>query len=482
MSLDFSDKEFKSLLNRTGEIIIKWKQRLSGERIYNNYSPKEIRKIFDEPLPEIGMKGDALLDIIEKDVFEQSNYNPSPNYYGYITGGGNQASILAETLKNALNQNNLKWHSAPANSEIEKITIKWICEFIGYPVDAGGVYVSGGSVANFLNIAVMRKMKSPKDIANEGMYQVQPMTIYASEQGHSSIDKAMDMLGLGKNYLRKIAVKEDMTVDVEEMKLKIEEDRQNGLLPIGIIGIAGGTNTGAVDDLNALADLAEENNLWFMVDAAYGGPAAGTEIAGDLFNGIERADSMLINPHKWLYVPFEVSCVLVKNKKDLSDTFSMIPDYLKSTADDGREDLMEFNLQLTKDFKALKVWMTFKSYGAEKLKEAITNDITTARYMEKLVNESTDFEMLAPVPLSIACFRYISNDYEIQSDEKRLGLLNQKLLEAIESDGRIFFAGTKIKGKISLRISCTNHRRTKEDIDFLLMIMRELGERILTNQ
>ena len=479
MNLDFSDNEFKKLLNRTGEIIINWKKRLAGERIYHNHSPKEIRAIFDEGLPEIGMPTDDLLNIIEKDVFDHSNFNPSPNYYGYITGGGNQVSILAETLKSALNQNNLKWHSAPANSEIEKITIKWICEFIGYPSDAGGVYVSGGSVANFLNIAVMRKMKSKIDVANDGMYNAQPMTIYASEQGHSSIDKAMDMLGLGKKYLRKISVKTDMTVDVSEMRRQIELDKSNGLLPIGVIGIAGGTNSGAVDDLNALADLAEANDLWFMVDAAYGGPAAKTEIVGNLFSGMERADSMLINPHKWLYVPFEVSCVLVKNKQHLSDTFSMIPDYLKSTADDGREDLMEFNLQLTKDFKALKVWMTFKAYGAENLRQAITNDIETVRYMEQLVIEASDFEMLAPAPLSIACFRYISNDQLIQEDDDQIDQLNTRLLETIEADGRIFFAGTKIHGRVSLRISCTNHRRTKSDIDFLISVLRELGSKLL---
>ena len=477
MNLDFSDQEFKKLLNRTGEIIIGWKKRLKGDRIYQNHTPQDIRAIFDEPLPENSTDAEALLSTIETDVFNHSNFNPSPNYYGYITGGGNQVSILAETLKSALNQNNLKWHSAPANSEIEKISIKWICEFIGYPSDAGGVYVSGGSVANLLNIAVMRKMKCGLDVANDGMYNAKPITVYASEQGHSSIDKAMDILGLGKKYLRKIPVTDDMCVDVLEMKIQIEQDLANGLLPIGIIGIAGSTNTGAVDDLNALADLAEEKDLWFMVDAAYGGPAAGTAIAKDLFKGMERADSLLVNPHKWLYVPFEVSCVLVKNKAHLSETFSMIPDYLKSTSDDGREDLMEFNLQLTKDFKALKVWMTFKAYGAENLRKAISNDIETVRYLTQLVYESNDFEMLAPAPLSIACFRYLSNQPDIQQDEKQLDVLNTRILEAIEADGRIFFAGTKIQNKVSLRVSCTNHRRTKADIDFLMLILRELGQK-----
>ena len=172
--------------------------------------------------------------------------------------------------------------------------------------------------------------------------------------------------------------------------------------------MAGTTNSGAVDDLNALADLAEKHDLWYVVDAAYGGPAAATDIAGHLFSGIERADSILINPHKWFYVPFEVACVIVKDREKLRSTFSLVPDYLTAGSDD-KEDLMDFNLQLTKDFKALKVWMTFKTYGADKLKAAISNDISNAQYAAQTIEESDDFELLAPVPLSIVCFRYIGD-------------------------------------------------------------------------
>lgn len=474
MSLDFNPDQFKSLLKQTTDIVLSWQSKFNSQKIYHNPSPDEIRKVFDEPLPVQSMAPEKLLSQIEADVFKYSNHNVSPHYYGYITGGGNQASILAEILKNTLNQNNLKWHSAPANSEIEKIVIKWICQFIGYPDNAGGVLVSGGSVANFLNLAVMRKIKCPIDIAHEGMHQAPVMTVYASEQGHSSIDKGMDMLGLGKNQLRKIPVDDNFMVSVPQMEKQILIDLENGCLPIGIVGIAGTTNSGAVDDLEALADLAEKYDLWFVADAAYGGPAAGTDIAGSLFKGLDRADSILINPHKWFYVPFEVACVIVKSKEHLRDTFSLVPDYLTAGSSD-KEDLMDFNLQLTKDFKALKVWMTFKAYGADQLKSAITNDIENARYAAQLIEESDDFELLAPVPLSIVCFRYVGKE---TFNESELNELNNKLLEAIESDGRIFFAGTKINGKVSLRISLTNHRRTKKDIDYLFEVMRELAKSI----
>lgn len=470
MNLDFTPEEFESLLRQTTKIVMSWQDHLTAQKIYNNPTPDSIRKLFDESLPKTSTDASDLLTQIDREVVQNSNLNTSPNYYGYITGGGNQTALLAEVLKNALNQNNLKWHNAPANSEIEKIVIKWICQFIGYPVDAGGVLVSGGSVANFLNLAVMRKVKCPIDVADEGMHQAPLMTVYASEQGHSSIDKGMDMLGMGKKHLRKIGVDENFQVRASEMESQIQQDIDQGFLPIGIVGIAGTTNSGTVDNLDALADLAEKYNLWFVVDAAYGGPAAGTDIARHLFKGINRADSILINPHKWFYVPFEVSCVIVKNKAHLRDTFSLVPDYLTAGSEE-KEDLMDFNLQLTKDFKALKVWMTFKTYGSDKLKAAISNDIENARYAAQLIEESNDFELLAPVPLSIVCFRYIGNG---SYNEEELDKLNTQLLNAIEADGRIFFAGTKINGKVSLRISLTNHRRTKADIDYLFEVMKEL--------
>ncbi len=480
-SLDFTPELLKKLIIRSADIIEEWYTNgIRNSKIYRDFSPSEIRKLFDEPMPVGGSEPEKLLEIIRKDVFRTSNFNPSPNYYGYITGGGNHASIIAELLKSSLNQNNLKWHSAPANSEIEKIVIKWICQFINYPDDAGGVLVSGGSVANFLNLAVMRKVMCPGDISNDGLYGGTRITVYVSEQGHSSIDKAMDMLGLGKNYLRKIPADDNLRINTKILEDTIMEDRQAGLMPACIIGIAGTTNNGAVDPLKELGNIASKYNMWYMVDGAYGLPAAGTKLAGHLFEGFEMADSLLINPHKWFFIPFEASCVIVKNKKLLRDTFSLIPDYLRGGQEETeRDDLMNYNLQLTKDFKALKVWMAFKTYGAEKLKLAIENDCRLAQYARELIIESDDFELMAPVPLSIVCFRYTGKKGRYAGDEKKLDLVNEQILEGIEKDGRIFFAGTKIRRKTCLRINLTNHRRIKEDIDILFKVLREIVDKTL---
>jgi glutamate/tyrosine decarboxylase-like PLP-dependent enzyme len=247
--------------------------------------------------------------------------------------------------------------------------------------------------------------------------------------------------------------------------------------------MAGSTNTGSVDDLDLLADIAQKYNLWYIVDGAYGLPAAHLESTKSLFKGFERADAILINPHQWFFVPFEVACVIVKDKKHLKDTFHLIPDYLKGGVENtDREDLMDYNLQLTKDFKALKVWMTFKTYGVSQLADAIQNDCDLAWYFRDQINLSDNFEMLAPVPLSIACFRYIGVGGKFQNDEPELERINKHLLTAIENDGRIFFAGTKINGKTALRVNLTNHRRTKADIDFLIGVLAEVGAECVDNK
>ncbi|SFE38898.1 pyridoxal phosphate-dependent decarboxylase family protein [Thermoflexibacter ruber] len=479
MSLDFAPEQFQQLLQQASDILLTWYAHIGKGKTYPNASPEEIQAVFDEALPMTSQNPADLLQTIAHKVFQYSNKNIYPHYYGYITGGGNQAAILAEMLRNGLNQNNLKWHSAPANTEIEKIVLRWIAEMVGYSSDAGGVLTSGGAFANFLALAVARKIKSPINIAEEGLYACPPMTIYVSEEGHSSVDKAVDMLGLGKKYLRKIPVNQDFEIDTNALEKQIVADKQAGLLPICVVGIVGTTNTGASDDLEALANLCEKYDLWFHIDAAYGGFVAALESYKYQFKGMEKADSMIINPHKWLYVPFESACVYVKNRNHLKQTYSLIPSYLQlDIGNDSRTDLMEYNLQLTKDFKALKIWMTLKTYGVKQLTEAIEQDILKAKYLASKIEESADFELLAPVPMSIVCFRYVGNKEKKKEDIVFYNHLNQQILREIEKDGRVFLAGTQIKGKTALRVCCINHRRTYEDIDYLFEVLREIGQKV----
>ena len=473
--MEISNKDFKKLIYQATDMITDWyDKKLRGSKIYNNKSPAEIRENFKIKSKNKGTKAHEVIKKLEKNLIDSSNFNPSPNYYGYITGGGNQIGIIAEYIKAALNQNNLKWHSAPANSEIEKIVIEWISEFIGYNQKCGGVLVSGGSVANLMNIAVMRKVKGGKKIKEKGIYKEKVMRVYVSEEGHSSIDKAMDILGLGSENLVKVKRDKNFKIQINELEKEINHDLKSGLKPIGVIGIAGTTNTGSVDPMDEIEKVCKKFDLWFMVDAAYGGPAAGLKEYKSLFKGMEKADSILLNPHKWMFVPFEVACVLVKNQQQLKNTFSLIPEYLMGGADiDEREDLMNYSIQLSKDFKALKVWMTIEVYGHSVISKAIRNDIEMALYAYEKIKNNDLFKALHKPELSIFCFKYISKLKNISDD-----ILNKKIIEEIEKDGRVFLSGTVIDKENVLRINCINHRRNKKDIDFLIRVLEEIGSKV----
>ena len=473
--MDFSKKTFRELVEQSNKMIEGWySKKIRGEKIYDNKPPLEINKVFQIYEKNRSTDPKKVLEYLDKNLLKYSNFNPSPNYYGYITGSGNQIGILGEFLKAALNQNNLKWHSAPANTEIEKISIEWISKFIGYyNKKSGGVFVSGGSVANLMNIAIMRKIQGRNRIKKEGMYGGRKMRIYVSEESHSSIDKAMDVLGLGTDNLIKIKVDKNFKMQPRLLIKKIKDDINKKFLPIGVIGTAGTTNTGSIDPLNELSKICKKFKLWFMVDAAYGGPAASITSLKKNFKGLEKADSILVNPHKWLFVPFEVACVIVKNKEHLKKTFNLIPEYLQGGSEiEERDDLMNYSIQLSKDFKALKVWMTIKTFGYNKIKKSIKNDIEMAKYAYQIAEKDPLFRPLHFPELSIFCFKYKSNISSISDS-----LINKKIIEMIEEDGRIFLSGTKINNENVLRINCVNHRREKDDVNFLFKVIREIGKK-----
>src|SRR5262249_29832421 len=296
----------------------------------------------------------------------------------------------------------------------------------------------------------------------------------------ASLEKNMALLGMGRHQLRKIPVIEDFTIDLDLLEQQVIADRANGSQPICVVGNAGTTNTGAVDPLEALADFCQTHDLWFHVDAPDGGPAARTEAAAHVFRGLARADSVVVNPHKWLYVPAEAACILVRDPAALRDTFRIAADYLREERDseyDGRLDFKDYGPQLSRGFRALKVWMTFKAYGAKRLRAAINSNIEVMRHLADRIDDSPDFVRLAPVPLSVVCFRYRTSDTSIQRDQELLDRLNSQLSDELEKDGRVFLSTTKINGRTALRACSVNHRLRGEDVDFLLDVIREVAGR-----
>ena len=478
VELDLGSSQFKTLLYKASDLIEELYSNLENKKVFCGKEAEEVEKLFHEDLPGEGKDLNELLEEVKSKIIPNSTLSISPNFFAYVTSCGTYAGIIAELLYGALNQNCSKWHCAPAASEIEKVVVDWIGKFIGYP-GHGGSLTSGGSAANMSCLAASRKAKAPFDIANDGLKYGPQLTYYASTETHSCVDKSIDSLGIGKKNLRKIPVNKDFRINTEELEKQIVKDKSNGLYPICVIGNAGTVNTGAIDPLDKLAEICKKYNLWFHVDAAYGGPAASTDIAKHLFNGLEYADSVALDPHKWLYVPIEAGCALVKDIKTLREMFSILPNYLKLDIEKShRFEFMEHTFQLSRSFKALKLWMTFKAYGADKLKKSIEDNIKVMRYLGELISKSEDFELLAPVTLSTVCFRYKTKELPLSKDEQYLSKLNKRLLELAEKDGRVFITGTMIAdNEVALRACSVNHRTKKKHVENLINVLRELAEK-----
>jgi aromatic-L-amino-acid decarboxylase len=476
--LDCDLETFRNDLQKASELVVRLYGGLDRARITSAKNRSEIAALFDEPLPEAPQPMEAILREVESNIFANSTLCLSPRFLGYINSGGNQASILGELLASAVNQICALWHFSPAASEVEQRVIRWIAEFIGYTSGAGGCLLSGGSAGNLVGLAVARKRMAQFDAASLGMRGGPPLTVYVSQEGHASVEKGMVLLGMGRNQLRKISVRDDFTIDLDSLEKQVAEDRQSGYHPICVVGNAGTTNTGSVDPLNLLAEFCRDQALWFHVDAAYGGPAACTQAAGRLFRGLDEADSVVVNPHKWMYVPAEAACILVREPRALRNTFQIVADYLREedeTGADGQLDFKDYGPQLHRNFRALKVWMTLKAYGTRKLRAAIESNIEIMRHLADRIDQSEDFLRFAPVPLSVVCFQYRTSDTSVHKDEKYLDDLNSWLLDALEKDGRVFLSGTKIHGMKVLRACSVNHRLLREDVDYLLDVIRDVG-------
>ncbi len=476
-TLDYSLATFEKLLHRGADIVIDRYADLENAPAFAGHTPDEIQTWFDEPVPETGMDAALLLDQVKSRVVDNATMSIGPHFYAYVNTGGTQISIIAELLATAINQNAAKWHLAPALSEMEKRVLRWSAELIGFGPDAGGVLLSGGSAANLAGLTVARNMILEKEnVRDKGLFGLSPIIVYASEEAHGCIDKSVELLGIGMDNFRKISTDEESKIDLAALKLQIDSDIKDGLTPFCLIGNAGTVNSGAIDPLHELAQIAEEYSMWFHVDGAYGGLAAALDDIRGLYRGMEKADSIAIDFHKWLYQPFEAGCILVKGWDELRRTYYKTASYL-ATDDrtDNRFDFNEYNFQLSRSSKALKIWMCFKAYGSEKIKRVIKKDIELTKYLEENIKNADDFELCNTSTLSVSCFRYTGSICNTKENVAAIDQLNIDIIPALESDGRVFITGTTLNNRPVIRACQINHRKQKEHIEFLLEVIREVG-------
>ena len=473
-SLDEPLGDFSERLGQCVDLIVAHYRTIGDLPGHPGNDEREVRSWFDEPLPELGLDVAAVLDEVDDKLVRCPTNNVGTRMFAYVMSGGTQVSVMADLIMSALDQNPAKWHLGPSATEIEKRVISWGAEFVGLEPEHAGTIVSGGSAANLTGLTVGRNLLRSVDARKRGLFNQTPLITYASTQTHSSIEKSIEVLGLGTDNLRKIPTSDDFTINLDALKKQIECDRRAGLTPFCIVGNAGTVNTGAIDPLSELAKIAESGNLWFHVDGAYGGLASALPELRHLYDGLERADSIALDFHKWLYQPFEIGVTLVKSYPQLQATFDKRVEYLEFGAGDERFDISRHSFSLSRNAKALKVWMSFKAYGAEAMRRMIRKDIELTKYLGSKLGEEPEFELVTSEPLGICCFRYTPANIV---DDDKLNRFNERLIANLETDGRVFITGTELADKKLLRACIINHRMQQADIDYLINTIKEVAIR-----
>ncbi len=439
--------------------------------------PEDVSAFLKQPLPTEAQGSEQVYQDFLQYVLPHPMGNIHPRFWGWVIGTGTPIGVLAEMLAATMNPN-LGGGNHVANY-VEAQVIDWCKAMLGYPMEASGLLVSGGSMANLVGLSVARSAAAGFDVRKEGVAAApRPLILYGSVEMHSSIQKAVELLGLGSDALHQIPVNADFQIDIAALEQAIADDRAAGYQPFCVVGNAGTVNTGAYDDLNRLADLCARERLWFHVDGAFGALAALSPELRALTSGMERADSLAFDLHKWMYIPYEAGCTLVRSAEAHRRAFSLTPDYLahgERGLAAGSLWFSDYGIQLSRGFRALKVWMSFKAYGIEKYGRLIRQNVAQARYLAALVDAAPELERLAPVPLNIVCFRFRADGL----DEAALKRLNDEILIRLHESGVAAPSSTMLNGKFAIRVAIANHRSRREDFDLLVREVIRLGRELI---
>lgn len=485
-SLDITDDAMRELSTQAVALVVDYFAHVSDRPIFPDTTAAKIAERLNTNLP---IDGEPLEPLMEdcRAVIDLCRHNGHPRFYGYVASPSTPIGAFADLIASALNSNVTSWRSGPAATEVEHTVVRWLGQLIGYSDNARGLLTSGGSMANLNALFIAHRAKANDQTSLQGLWHSgPPMTIYASDQIHLSIPKAADVLGLGRDHVCLVKSDERFRLDVRSLHERIASDIDKGLRPFCIVASAGTVNTGAVDPLDEIADVAREYGLWLHVDGAYGALAAMDESKRALFSGIERADSVSLDPHKWLYTPVDCGCLLLRDPALARAVFlSSGADYIKVEEQSDEESFAfwDYGIELSRRFRALKIWLMLRYYGVRRVSAAIGKDNALAQEFAKRIASADDFELLAPVDLSICCFRYLppaararlvsANDEERERLDHELNELNARILHRVQRSGRAYLSNATLRGMYSLRACITNFRTTSVDIQETLEIVRE---------
>jgi aromatic-L-amino-acid/L-tryptophan decarboxylase len=476
--------EFRTHSHQVVDELFDWLRTLRERPVWQPV-PEDVRAALRRPLPVEGCGLEGSWDEFRRSVLPYPWGNVHPRFWGWVNGTGSPSGALAELATAIINTNAGGGHQAAPY--VEEQVINWCKTMVGFPPDASGVLVTGGSVANLVALAAARDAGDPR-ISEEGLSGLGGSPVlYASAQTHNSVDKAARLLGLGQRALHSVPVDKEFRIDLDALARAIAADRAAGRKPFCVIGNAGTVNTGAIDDLTALADLCERERLWFHVDGAFGALAAISVRLRPLVAGMERADSIAFDLHKWLYMPYDVGCVLVRDREAHRRPFATKASYLAREARGAApndHDPGTLGPELSREFRGLKVWMLLQEHGVAKYARLIEQNVEQAKYLAGLVHRHSELELMAPVPLNIVCLRYTgrrgeegkSGEAGKRGDE--LDALNRELLIRIQERGIAVPSATSLNGRFAMRVAITNHRSRLDDFDLFVAAVAELGREL----
>jgi glutamate/tyrosine decarboxylase-like PLP-dependent enzyme len=471
--LEPSADEIREWANSVTQFMIDYLDGLRDRPVYRQISSRAIRSGLDSKLPIKGTDLNSLLKVFRETIVPFSRQNAHPRMFGYVQSPGTPIGAFADLLASTLNANLTIWRSAPAPVELERVTIDWIRQILGFGPEAGGLFVSGGSMANLAAVAAARQTKQ---------HSFGRLRLYASSATHFSIIKAAVLLGIGRQNVQHVAVDECLRMRVDDLVAKITADLDAGYVPFCVVGNAGTVDTGAVDPLREIRDVANRFQLWMHVDGSYGAFAILADSARKLFAGLEQADSIALDPHKWLYLPVDVGCVIYRDPEAARVAFAHEAEYTRMFGEEADEAFVcwDYGPELSRRFRALKVWMLLKAVGLDQLSHVIESNLACARYLESMVQASDDFEMVAPVELSIFCFRHVPTQLRNQSTQQ-IDAFNERLLVALQQDGSSYLSNTTLNGRFALRGCVLNYRTTLRDMEVLLDDLRRATKSLSTS-
>jgi aromatic-L-amino-acid decarboxylase len=479
--LDMDPEEFRRLGHALVDSVAQFLGSVPSRKLTTGEAPDAIRALIHagQAMPETGTEAGQLLQDTARLLYDHSLFNGHPRFMGYVTSPPAPIGILGDLLAAAINPNVGAWRLSPVATEIEAQAVRWVAELVGYPGDAGGLFVSGGNMANMVGFFAARARAASWDVRAAGMNPAgtPALRVYASAETHTWLHKAADLSGLGTDQIRWIPTTPDLRMDTALLRQAIANDRAAGLQPMMVVGTAGSVSTGAVDPLVEIAEFCREEGIWFHVDGAYGALAALAPGAPADMRGIALADSVAVDPHKWLYAPLEVGCALVRDREALRHAFSYHPPYYHF----GQEatNYVDFGPQNSRGFRALKVWLQLRQVGREGYLGMIGDDMRLAERLYARAAEHPELEA-ATMGLSIATFRYVPKDLGLSGAEREeyLNQLNAELLDRIQLGGEAFVSNAVVEGRYLLRACIVNFHTSEADVDAIPEIVARVGREV----